>query len=120
MSTPTVSHENVPVSKVTGTEVYNTAGEHLGHIADVVIGKRDGRVKYAVMSFGGFLGIGEEFHPMPWETLDYDESQNGFVVNMNREQLEGAPRYPSASEPDWTDEAYGRRINDFYGIPPYI
>ena len=117
MSDNTISRENVRASNVTGTNVYNPKGDHLGHVEDIVIGKRDGRVKYAILSFGGFLGIGEEYHPMPWAELDYSESQSGFVVNRSREQLQGAPRYAAGSEPDWADRVYGERVYGYYGVP---
>ncbi|GGD06072.1 PRC-barrel domain-containing protein [Aureimonas glaciei] len=113
----TVSPSNIEASRVTGTNVYNRAGETLGEIYDVVIGKRDGRVKYAIMSFGGFLGIGEEYHPLPWDQLEYDERQGGYVVDLDRDRLEGAPRYARNERPDWDDREYGRRVDDFYGSP---
>ena len=113
----TVSPSNIEASRVTGTNVYNRAGENLGEIYDVVIGKRDGRVKYAIMSFGGFLGIGEEYHPLPWDQLDYDERQGGYVVDLDRDRLEGAPRYSRNERPNWDDREYGRRVDDYYGSP---
>lgn len=108
--------DGIEASRVNGTKVYNTEGDSLGHIYDVVIGKRDGRVKYAIMSFGGFLGIGEEYHPLPWEVLKYDERQGGYVVGLTVDQLQGAPRYADADRPSWDDPAYGRRISDYYGV----
>lgn len=112
-----VSHSNITASRVNGTAVYNTAGERLGSIADVVIGKRDGRVKYAIMSFGGFLGIGDEYHPLPWDMLDYDTSKDGYVVPVSKDQLEGAPRYAANAEPNWEDESYNRDIYAYYDRP---
>jgi hypothetical protein len=103
--------------KVEGTTVYNPAGDRLGTVHNFMVGKRNGKVAYAVMSFGGFLGIGESYHPLPWEVLTYDTAKGGYVVNLSREQLEGAPRYSASDAPDWTDAAYGRRINDYYGVP---
>ena len=117
MSDQTISHENVLASNVTGINVYNRQGDHIGSVDDIVIGKRDGKVKYAIMSFGGFLGIGEEYHPMPWAELDYSKDLSGFVVNRSREQLEGAPRYAAGNEPDWADRAYGERVYGYYGVP---
>lgn len=114
-----VGADAIEASRVNGTRVYNTEGDHLGHIYDLVIGKRDGKVKYAIMSFGGFLGIGEEYHPLPWEVLKYDERQGGYVVGLTVEQLQGAPRYADSERPDWVDPAYGRRIDDYYGIASY-
>ena len=70
-----VSYDNIRASKVTGTSVYNAQNESLGSIEDVVIGKLDGKVKYAIMSFGGFLGIGEEYHPVPWDQLTYTRTR---------------------------------------------
>ncbi|WP_102960969.1 PRC-barrel domain-containing protein [Mangrovicella endophytica] len=120
MSNVEVTYDNIEASRVNGTAVYNTDGESLGHIDDLVIGKRDGKVKFAIMSFGGFLGIGEEYHPLPWEVLKYDERQGGYVVGLTRSQLEGAPRYGREALPTWSDAAAGRRINDYYGVAPYI
>ncbi|MCQ8783912.1 PRC-barrel domain-containing protein [Mangrovibrevibacter kandeliae] len=116
MSDVTVTSDSIEASRVNGTAVYNTEGEHLGQIDDVVIGKRDGRVRYAIMSFGGFLGIGEDYHPLPWEVLKYDERQGGYVVGITRESLEGAPRYARSTTP-WGDPAYGRSVDDYYGVP---
>ncbi len=113
----TISQEDVRASKVTGTKVYNREGDHLGSVEDIIIGKRDGQVKYAIMSFGGFLGIGEEYHPMPWAELNYDEDLSGFVVKRSREELEGAPRFSMADEPNWMDRAYDERVYGYYGIP---
>ncbi|KQT86360.1 photosystem reaction center subunit H [Aurantimonas sp. Leaf443] len=109
-----VGADAIEASRVTGTPVYNTEGDHLGHIHDLVLGKRDGQVRYAIMSFGGFLGIGEDYHPLPWQVLKYDERQGGYVVGVTIDQLKEAPRYGAGSEPRWADEDYGRRIDDFY------
>ena len=81
-----------------------------------MIDKRSGKAAYAIMSFGGFLGIGDSYHPLPWQSLTYDDRQGGYVVNIDRSRLEGAPSY-SASDPDrWTDPNYGREVNRYYGI----
>lgn len=108
------ANPNIEASRVEGTEVFNSAGERLGYVEDVVIGKRDGQVKYAVMAFGGFLGIGESHHPLPWDVLDYEETHGGYVVDMTREQLEGAPRYMGEDRPDWNDKAYSKGVDDYY------
>lgn len=109
-----VGPNNIEASRVSGTAVYNTEGEHLGHIQDLVIGKIDGRVRYAVMSFGGFLGIGESYHPLPWEVLKYDERQGGYVVGVTIDQLHGAPRYGASDTPRWNDPDYGRQVDDYW------
>jgi PRC-barrel domain len=107
----------IAASKVEGTSVYNREGESLGSIFDVMIDKRSGQVAYAVMSFGGFLGMGESYHPLPWNVLDYDERQGGYVVDLNKERLQNAPYYAANDMPDWSDRQYGRQIDDYYGIP---
>jgi hypothetical protein len=82
-----------------------------------MIDKRSGQVAYAVMSFGGFLGMGESYHPLPWNVLDYDERQGGYVVDLNKERLQNAPHYGANDMPDWSNRQYGRQIDDYYGIP---
>ena len=88
-----ISQDHILATTVKGTDVYNGEGEHLGHIDDIVLGKTSGHAEYAVMSFGGFLGIGEKYHPLPWQSLTYDPGLGGYVANLSREQLEAAPSY---------------------------
>jgi hypothetical protein len=102
--------------KVEGTPVYNRAGEHLGSIYTLMLDKRAGKVRYAVMSFGGFLGIGERYHPLPWDKLDYEPRQGGYVVDIPREKLEGAPSY-ARDETPWNDPLYGQSVYGYYGVP---
>ena len=112
-----IDHEHIRATKVKGTDVYNADGERLGYIDDIVLSKRDGRAEYAIMSFGGFLGMGEQYHPLPWQSLSYDPQLGGYVVNLSREQLEGAPTYDPDAEPDWNDPATGLRIRGYYDLP---
>ena len=102
--------------KVEGTEVYNRQGEHLGEVHNFMVDKRTGQVEYAVMSFGGFLGMGESYHPLPWKALTYDTSKGGYVVDLDKAKLEGAPTYRAGDEPEY-DREYGRRVYDYYGLP---
>jgi len=105
--------------KVAGTAVYNRSGEHIGAIHDVMIDKPSGRVAYAVMSFGGFLGIGEDYYPIPWSLLKYQTAQQGYVVDLSRSQLEGAPSYHDGADPDWADRDYEAKLHGYYGAGPY-
>jgi PRC-barrel domain len=105
--------------KVEGTAVYNRAGEKLGSIHTLMIDKRSGKVAYAVMSFGGFLGIGDRYHPLPWSVLDYETSQGGYVVDLDRSKLEGAPTYGTSETPNWSDRSWGQQVHDYYGTRPY-
>ena len=105
--------------KVQGTAVYDMAGNSLGSIHDLMIDKPSGKVAYAIMSFGGFLGIGDHYHPLPWSVLKYDTNLRGYVVNLDKRKLEGAPSYPEQDEPAWGDRAYETKIHDYYGVGPY-
>jgi hypothetical protein len=109
----------ISAGKVQGTPVYNYAGESLGSIYDVMIDKKSGNVAYAIMSFGGFLGLGNAFHPLPWTLLKYDTQKGGYVVNLDRRQLEGAPSYEAGTQPDWGNRDYETRLHDYYGVGPY-
>ncbi len=104
----------IAASQVNGTTVYNRSGEKLGSIYDVMLDKSSGKAEYAVMSFGGFLGIGDRYHPLPWRALTYDPGQGGYVVDIDRRRLEGAPTYSADQAGLWDDPAYGRRVTDYY------
>ena len=86
-------HLLITASRVTGTAVYNTDGDRIGHVEDLSIDKLTGEVRYALMSFGGFLGLGEHIHPLPWSVLKYDTGLDGYLLPLNRKQLEEAPSY---------------------------
>jgi PRC-barrel domain len=109
----------IAAGQVQGTNVYNPDGEQLGTVADIMIDKVSGTAIYALMSFGGFLGIGEKYHPLPWSTLTYDPSKGGFVVNLAKQMLQDAPTYDIEDDDFlWTPE-YGRQIDRYYGAPTY-
>lgn len=109
----------ISANKVEGTTVVNPAGEKLGSIEEIMIDKRSGKVAYAVMSFGGFLGIGDRHHPLPWSVLKYDTNFNGYVVDLDKRVLEQAPTYGSDERIDLADETYGKKIHEYYNVPPY-
>ncbi|NHO32183.1 PRC-barrel domain-containing protein [Acetobacter fallax] len=105
--------------KVEGTAVYSHSGERLGTIANFMVNKLTGQVSYAVMSFGGFLGMGNKYHPLPWKTLTYDQERGGYVVDVTPEQLESAPAYSDDDLPNWTNPSYRAGIDDYYSrMPP--
>ena len=101
--------------KVAGTEIYDRAGERIGSVYNFMVDKVSGQVAYAVMSFGGFLGLGERFYPLPWTALTYDPARSGYVVEVDREKLETAPNY-AADDPAWQDPEQRRNIFGFYGF----
>jgi hypothetical protein len=86
-------HRLILSSRVNGTPVYDGSGLHIGHIDDLSIERVGGDVVYAIMSFGGFLGIGEKYHPLPWALLKYDPERGGYVVSLDKAVLKGAPNY---------------------------
>lgn len=100
--------------KVDGTAVYDRAGEKLGSVRNFMVDKRSGKAEYAVLQFGGFLGIGTDHYPIPWDMLDYDPEQGGYVVDITKEQLEDAPRYQEANDPTF-DHSYGESVYSYYG-----
>ena len=106
----------IGIDKVEGTYVYDAKGEHIGSIERVMIDKRSGHVAYAVLSFGGFLGIGSDYYPIPWASLTYDTSLGGYRTNITEQQLKGAPKYTGTNW-DWEDRARGRKVYDYYGTP---
>ena len=108
----------IAAEKVNGTDVYNLTGEKLGTVVDIMIDRVRGRAIYAVMSFGGFLGMGEKYFPLPWANLKYDARQNGYVVNLDKKLLEGAPSYDRNSEFTWTPDC-GRNVDSYYKAPSY-
>jgi len=108
----------IAAEKVEGTNVYNLKGDKLGTVDDIMLDKVSGKAIYAVMSFGGFLGIGEKYHPLPWSTLKYDESKEGYVVNLDKKMLEGAPTYDMDDDFRWTPD-YGRQVDKYYNAPTY-
>lgn len=119
MTTATGHTQAIAASRVIGTDVYNTEGEHIGSIEDVMLDKSSNNIMFAVIGFGGFLGIGEKYHTIPWASLDYDTRNGGYVVPFSRAQLEAAPVYDinDLTKDDGTkarDTSY-----DYYNVPRY-
>jgi len=102
-------------NKVEGTAVYNPDGEKLGTIYNFMVDKLSGQVEYAVLQFGGFLGVGSDYYPVPWPALEYDEEQGGYVMDVDKEFLENAPRYAPNETPRFTP-TYGSEIDAAYGF----
>jgi hypothetical protein len=113
------AHELISSRRVEGTAVYSEAGEKLGSIHSVMIGKRSGQVAYAVLSAGGWLGIGAHVHPLPWELLTYDVDRDGYVVAVDRARLAAAPSMAL----DATDRPIGRdyqeQVTSYWGTLPW-
>jgi sporulation protein YlmC with PRC-barrel domain len=105
-------------SKVAGTAVYDISGARMGtiHHFIVMVDKTSGQAEYVVMQFGGLHGIAAEYYPIPWDLLRYDVAQGGYVVDLDREMLNGAPRYGDR-EPSF-DAQYNQQVYTYYGLTP--
>ena len=101
--------------KVEGTPVYRLNGDNIGQIERVMIDKISGKVAYAVMSFGGFLGIGGDYYPLPWSVLTYNPTLGGYEVEITDQQLKGAPKYSRHESWDWSDRQRTQKLTDYYG-----
>jgi hypothetical protein len=117
-------HEGLPIdetsrliasNKVEGTAVYARDGSRLGSIYNFMVDKRAGKVEYAVMTYGGFLGMGTRYYPMPWDILSYDTRLGGYRVEMMERDLERAPSFDRHSEPRF-DRQYNDRVRGWYGL----
>ena len=107
----------IEASKVQGTSVFNPHGERLGVIDDVMIDKRSGQAAYAIMSFGGFLGMGGDYYPIPWTKLRYDVNISGYVVDIEPRVLEGAPAYAAGARPSGAIAPTKRAFTNTTGQP---
>ena len=105
--------------RVEGTYVYGPNGNHIGTIKRLMIEKVSGKVAYAVMSFGGFLGLGADEHTIPWNKLNYDTSLGGYRTDIMEEQLRGAPTFYRGSDYDWSDRERERELHDYWRTPYY-
>jgi hypothetical protein len=103
--------------KVEGTAVYGADDKKIGSIERVMIDKVSGKVSYAVLGFGGFLGLGNEHYPLPWQSLKYDTRLGGYRTGITEDQLRGAPKYSNDNDWNWGDPAGTRAVNDYYGVP---
>jgi PRC-barrel domain protein len=102
--------------KVEGTPVHRSDGNNVGQIERVMIDKLTGKVAYAVMSFGGFLGMGEDYYPLPWSVLTYNPTLGGYEINVTAQQLKNAPKYSRHDSWDWSDRARTEKVSHYYGL----
>ncbi|HKX64081.1 MAG TPA: PRC-barrel domain-containing protein [Rhizomicrobium sp.] len=104
--------------RVEGTPVYRLGGKRIGTVKRLMIDKKRGAVAYAVMEFGGFLGIGNDYYPLPWTLLSYDEGLGGYQVDVTDDQLKGAPSYARDGW-DFGDRNKEAALFEYYGTAPY-
>jgi uncharacterized protein YjbJ (UPF0337 family)/sporulation protein YlmC with PRC-barrel domain len=109
----------MPVGTLTGYRVINPAGDDLGQIEDIVIDMESGRITYAVLSFGGFLGFGDKFFAIPWEVLRPSSTEEAFILHTDREALANAPGFDKNHWPEMADCQWGASIYSYYDSRPY-
>jgi hypothetical protein len=102
--------------KVEGTAVYGADREKIGSIQRVMIDKISGKVSYAVISFGGFLGIGDDYYPLPWQSLKYDTNLGGYISGITQDRLQSAPKYADDAGWNWSDPGRAKSVDDYYGV----
>jgi len=113
------------VQDVLGKQVQNRQGENLGTIEDIVFDSDAGRISYAVLSFGGFLGLGDKLFAIPWEALTLGDkkgtlvSDKVFILNVDKDRLKDAPGFARDNYPNMADRSFGKVIYDYYGYKPY-
>jgi sporulation protein YlmC with PRC-barrel domain len=118
---PTASGHTTAIraSKVKGTNVYSTTGDKIGHVEDVILDKQSNTILFAALGFGGLLGMGEKYAPVPWSVLDYNEDKNGYVIPMSEDEIKNAPAY-ELSDLTKNDADLGQirdRSFDYYKVP---
>ena len=109
----------IRASTVIGTSVHDSSGRKIGEIEDVMLDKLSSNIMFAVVSFGGFLGIAEKFHPIPWSSLKYDKAKDSYVVDFTKEQLEAAPTGSIEELTRDDGQDYRNRAYDYYKAPRY-
>lgn len=110
----------VSASKIIGEAVVNRQNEDLGKIHELVIDAKEGRLAYAVLSFGGFMGMGNKLFAMPWKAFEFAETENKLVLGIDKEKLKAAPGFDKdAKWPDFADRTWGSTIYKYYGFDPY-
>ena len=116
MGTASPTFNLISSESVEGTNVYDMNGNKIGEIDHLMIDKVSGMVRYAIMSFGGFLGLGHSHYPLPWTSLKYDTGQEGYVTDVTEQQLKDAPQF---SDDSWTDRNWETKWHEHFGTRPY-
>ena len=112
-------HPLIASDRVEGTVVRRPNGERLGHIERLMIDKLTGKVSYAILSFGGFLGLGSDLLPLPWGRLNYSTKLEAYVLDIEDEELRSAPSFRADKDFDWGDRSLETELHRYYGVPPY-
>lgn len=111
--------EVMAAATLNGDDVVNTEGENLGEITDIMLDVEGGRIAYAVLSFGGFLGMGDKLYAVPWQALELDTDNKRFILNVEKDRLKQAPGFDKEHWPSMADPTFASQIYSFYGSEPY-
>lgn len=103
-----------------GNDVFNRQDEDLGSIKEIMLDVQGGRISYAVLSYGGMLGIGDKLFAVPWDALTLDTDNNRFTLDVAKERLESAPGFDKDNWPDMSDRTWAREVHDYYGTQPTL
>jgi len=112
-------HQLIASDRVEGTAVRRPSGERIGHIERLMIDKVSGKVSYAILSFGGFLGMGTNLLPLPWARLTYNRTFEAYELDIDDDELRRAPSFRADKDFDWGDRSQEAELHRYYGIPPY-
>ena len=119
MPTPSGHTSVIRASKVIGSSVFNTTGDKIGKVEDVVLDKGSNNILFAVVGFGGFLGMNEKFHPLPWSSLDYEKGKEGYVVGFTKDQLKAGPADGIDELTRVDGNGLRDKVYDYYNAPRY-
>ena len=111
-------HGIVKSEQVVGVNVQNTAGDDLGKVEEIILDKNKGNVRYVVLSYGGFLGMGDKLFALPWEVFSYNDDEDCFVINVKEETLKNSEGFDKDNWPNFSDPQFGTRLHSHYGTTP--
>ena len=113
------TRSTLSASTLIGDDVINLAGAAVGVLNDIMLDLQTGHVAYAVVSCGGFLGMGDRLFAVPWNSLELDANRHALILDVDKERLEQAPGFDKDNWPDMSDRTWGQKVHEFYGIRPY-
>src|SRR5258708_9227571 len=114
----TKPHSLIASDRIEGTAVRRPNGDRIGHIERLMIDKISGKVSYAILSFGGFLGIGSNLVPLPWSRMPFSRELDAYQLDITDEELRRAPSFLDNEDFDWGDRALEENVHPYYGVPP--
>lgn len=118
-TTPSGHTKAIRATRVVGTAIHDTKGNRIGDVQDIVLDKMSNNIMFAVISFGGFLGVGEKYHAVPWSALDYSEAEDAYVVGLSKEELAAAPADSLDALTGGEGISYRNKSFDYYKARPY-